>query len=97
MMKLFAVRDVKADSFGNPFTIATVGLAVRSFTDACKQDSDLRRYPEDYMLYEIGSYDPFTGMVTALQVPKMVASAAGVIADSNKPVVHTPTVVEEVA
>lgn len=85
MMKLFAVRDVKADSFGNPITVQTVGVALRSFTDACNSgQSDLNKYPEDYMLYEIGTYDPASATVLGHQTPKLIATASGVISEARK-------------
>lgn len=81
MMKLYAVRDVKADAFGAPMSIATEGLARRSFLEACMdQRSDLCKYPNDYMLYELGSYDPNSGEVKAhLPSPIFIASAAAVV------------------
>jgi len=76
MMKLYAVRDVKSEAFGAPMSIATKGLAVRSFSDACQQKtSDLNRYAEDYMLYEIGEYDPTSGAIKAYSVPLYITSA----------------------
>jgi len=79
MKKLFAVRDVKADTFGAPMAIPTEGLAVRSFTEAVlAPNSDLAKYKEDYMLYEIGTYEPNCGLVTALPVPRFIVSASSV-------------------
>lgn len=80
MMKLFAVRDVKADSFGSPMAIATKGLAIRSFSDACHSPkSELSRYPNDYMLYELGEYEPNSGKITSHATPIWIASAAEMI------------------
>jgi len=76
MMRLFAVRDVKADSFGAPISVATEGLARRSFSDACKDPrSELAKYPEDYMLYELGTYEPNAGAITPHKLPKLVMTA----------------------
>lgn len=80
MMKLFAVRDVKADAFGAPQTISTRGLALRGFADACADSrSEFAKYPDDYSLYEVGTYDPNTGMVSAHRLPDFVASARSVV------------------
>lgn len=80
MMRLFAVRDVKSESFGAPFSIATVGLALRGFSDACTSGkSDLSKYPADYMLYELGTYEPNTGTIVCHNVPVFVASATEMI------------------
>lgn len=86
MLKVFAVRDVKADAFGNPICVQTKGLAVRAFSDACADPrSPMAQYPEDYMLYEIGKYDPATGLLSGISVPELVATASEIIA-SRKPV-----------
>lgn len=75
-MRLYAVRDVKADSFGAPISVATEGLARRSFVDACQDSrSELSKYPEDYMLYELGEYEPNSGLIIPHQLPKHVMSA----------------------
>jgi len=76
-MKLYAVRDVKADAFGAPMSIATEGLARRSFIEACSDPrSDLAKYPTDYQLYELGQYDPNSGLlVAASPTPKYIMSA----------------------
>lgn len=80
MMKLFAVRDVKADAFGAVMVISTVGIAIRSFSDACADArSEFAKYPEDYMLYEIGTFEPNSGLVTALQMPKLIVTAHAII------------------
>lgn len=80
MMKLFAVRDVMADAFGAPMSISTMGLALRSFGDACvAPNSELSRFPADYMLYELGEYDPNSGKIVAHDVPVFIASASEVV------------------
>lgn len=85
MMKLFAVRDVKADAFGAPMSISTVGLAIRSFSDACcASNSELARFPEDYMLYELGSYEPNSGKIVSLDVPLFVMSATEAVKAASK-------------
>lgn len=79
-MKLFAVRDVKADAFGAPVSLQTRGLALRGFRDVCARgESDMARYPSDYMLYELGEYEPNTGRLVGHPVPVFVASAVEMI------------------
>lgn len=77
MLKVFAVRDVKADAFGNLMCVPTVGLATRAFSDACANpQSPMAAYPEDYTMYELGEYDPNTGNVKGHILPKLVMSAS---------------------
>lgn len=86
MMKLYVVRDVKADCFGAPMSIATEGLARRSFLEAClDQRSELSKYPEDYMLYQVGSYDPNSGSLSVLfPAPLFIVSASAVVAQAKE-------------
>ena len=76
---IFAVRDVKADAYGQPFVSKHVGLAVRGLTDAVndpQKQSDISRHPEDFSLYEIGQYDDQSGVIDSYDAPKLVASAS---------------------
>lgn len=92
MTKLYAVRDVKADAFSSLMPIATEGLAIRSFAEACKdRNSDLNKYPEDYMLYEIGTWEANTGAVSSC-LPKFIASASAFVNRPETPVVENPHV-----
>lgn len=80
MLKAFAVFDSKAASYGNPMFITNSGLALRGFSDACADPkSAMAQHPEDYSLYEIGSYEPNSGMLKPVDPPVHVASAASVI------------------
>lgn len=73
MMKLFAVRDLKAEAFGDPLAIATVGLATRALEEALKAPgSQFAKNPEDYILYQIGEYDPAFGKVVPFDSPRPV-------------------------
>lgn len=80
MLKVFAVRDVKADAYGNLICVPTVGLATRAFSDACADArSPMAQYPADYSLYELGSFDPASGTIAGLPTPKYVCSAHEII------------------
>lgn len=92
MQKLFAVHDVKAAAFGKAFPMASAGLALRGFVDACKTpECPFRAHPADYSLYELGEYDPNTGMVKSHRQPIVLMSAsqalklADKVEDTTKP------------
>lgn len=80
-MKLFAVRDLKAEAFAAPMAVPTEGLATRAFTDAVlAPGSVLAKNPEDYILFQIGEYDPNTGLVAAISpAPKWIMAASDVL------------------
>lgn len=80
MLKIYAVRDVKADAFGALIGCPTKGLAIRAFSDACADgNSPMARCPEDYSLYELGSYDPSSGLLTPHRLPELVVSASSIV------------------
>lgn len=58
---LYAIRDAK-NTFLAPLCDSNDSSAVRNFDIACKApDSMIRRYPADFSLWCIGSYDTETG------------------------------------
>jgi len=72
---MVAVRDRAADTFGRPFFVAAVAQAIRSFSDEVNRadkDNQLFNHPEDFDLYEVGSFDDDTGDLVAIK-PRMVA------------------------
>lgn len=81
MLTAFAVYDCKAEAYGMPIFQSNRGLALRSFSDACADmKSPMSMHPEDYALYEIGSYDPNKGLLTDLTPAKHIVSASSVVA-----------------
>lgn len=74
MKIVVAVRDRAVDAFGQPFFVAALGEALRSFGDEVnRSDSVLNAHPEDYDLYELGSFDDVNGKLLPLDQPRMVA------------------------
>lgn len=64
--KMFAVLDVKANAFSPPFTAHTTGLATRMFTDAANDpNSTINKYPSDFRLGLIGTFDDNNGQLAA--------------------------------
>lgn len=69
-LKLFAIRDAKTASFGNPIVFQARGQAIRSVSDEVnrrnsgEQSTTLQQHPEDFELFEIGEFDTDTGLIT---------------------------------
>lgn len=79
MKKLFAVRDAKSGSWG-PISIQEHSAnAIRSFEQAVMDTgTQLHKWPEDFAMFEIGTYDDQKGLVTALDQPHLIANAMDV-------------------
>lgn len=56
--KMFVVYDVKANAYMQPWFLTQEGMALRAFSD-CVNDADhnFGRHPEDYTLFNIGTFD----------------------------------------
>lgn len=74
-MFIFAIRDLKANSYDALGAMPTAGLAVRGFVEALAQKGPLTQYPEDYSLCELGTFDQATGVITGHPMPKVLMTA----------------------
>lgn len=74
-MRMFAIYDVKAEIFTAPHFMRTVGEAVRGFSmEVQNPDSMLSKWPDDYVLYEVGEFDQVTGALVARETPYKITS-----------------------
>lgn len=61
---MFALHDSKAEAFTPPFCFETTGLAERAVAEQMLQgEGNVAKFPDDYVLYCIGQYDPQTAVV----------------------------------
>lgn len=57
---VLCIKDRAADAFGQPMFVASKGGAIRSFGDEINRkepNNQLAAHPEDFDLYELGTYD----------------------------------------
>lgn len=66
-LKLFVTYDAKTESYGVPFFKDFTANAIREWSELASNVSDkqnpIAKYPADYTLFEIGTYDMQTGVV----------------------------------
>jgi hypothetical protein len=70
-----AIKDRAADAFGRPAFVASIGVAIRSFSDEVNRsdaENQMFHHPDDFDLYELASYDDSTGIVEMLENPKLL-------------------------
>lgn len=80
VLKIYAVFDVKASNYGQPFFMTQHGLAVRAFSDLAQDDkASVSKHPEDYKLYCLGEYDDNSGKFVSLSVPEFINNATDFI------------------
>ncbi|WNK12706.1 MAG: nonstructural protein [Microvirus sp.] len=78
---IFCVKDRATDVFGTPFFLLTNNQAIRSFSDEVNRvapDNQLNRHPDDFDLYEVGSFDSDSG-VFSCETPVVLVRAKDLI------------------
>lgn len=89
ILKVFSLFDSKSKSYGNPFFMNSAGAAVRAFSDLINGvDSLPAKHPGDFVLYEIGSFDDGSAVLTSI-VPH-IHLGVGLAFVEKKPVVFNP-------
>lgn len=82
-----AIRDKAAGVFGQPFCVPAIGLAIRGFTDQVNRsaaDNPLWNHPQDFDLYELGTYEDESGKFeSALDLPRVIMRGLDAKAASN--------------
>lgn len=84
---MFSVYDKKARCFCKPFSSENEQTATRAFVYAANDPtSDIGRYPTDFALYYLGTFEDSTGICTftepvylldALSIPKQEVEQDG--------------------
>ncbi|QCQ85107.1 nonstructural protein [Blackfly microvirus SF02] len=76
MLDIFAVLDKKANAFGNPFTAPNLSTGIRSFKYAANdKTTEIGRFPEDFSLYHLGSFDTQTAKIDLMIEPFLLTPA----------------------
>jgi len=72
--KVFGVYDSKAKAYWPPVYLQQEGLAIRQFTDMVNDGkSTPSKYPADFILYRVGSWDDQTCLFTNEVPPVQLA------------------------
>lgn len=81
---MVAIRDNKSDTFTPPSFFRHTGQAIRGFIDAIERPQPdqvsqlMHRYPADYDLFEIGTYDDNTGTCICNDKPVLLYNGSNV-------------------
>lgn len=76
-LKAFSVYDEKAECFAHPFFVSATGIATRMLaTWANNPESTICKYPSDFTLYEVGSWNDGQAKFDTITPPKFIAKAS---------------------
>lgn len=79
LLKVYSIRDTKAEVYNTPFMKKTHGEAERDFTSLVKDEKSMpNQYPEDFDLYHLGIFDDQTGKFEPLATPQHIIKAVNV-------------------
>lgn len=74
--RLYAIHDAKIEAFNSPFTMHTVGEALRGFVEVVNDPStQFCKHPEDFTLFELGEYEESSGTISPYATPKPIGKA----------------------
>ena len=77
---MIAVKDAKVGSYARPVPVVNAATGVRAFPDAVNDPStEYHKHPEDYTIWELGSFDDQTGLFTNLDTPIQLANAIALL------------------
>lgn len=72
--KICVIYDSKAEGYMQPFFSQASGAAIRAFSDELNnpqsQNRSLHDHPEDYTLFEIGTWDDKEGRIEPYTAPQ---------------------------
>ena len=82
-LKIYSIYDMAARNYNRPFYQHTKGEAVRSFTDLANDgESMISKHPQDYFLFELGTFEDESGAITTHDAPVKCISAQECVADA---------------
>nr|QJB19242.1 MAG: nonstructural protein [Microvirus sp.] len=75
-LKVFSIYDAKMGTYQQPFCAQTIGQATRLFDDLVNdQNTGPNKHPEDYTLFEIGSFEDEKGYFESMNTPHSLCLA----------------------
>ncbi len=74
-LDMYCVYDEKANAFLRPFCMPNSATAVRALRDSAKEeDHPFCKNPEDYTLYQVGTFDEERGEIEAFSPIRLISS-----------------------
>ena len=74
---VISIYDIKSGTYSKPMYALNMPVAQRMFVEACADpDTYLRKSPEDYTLYQLGTFDDSSGELKSDKKSIMTAEQA---------------------
>lgn len=79
-MRIYSLFDLKMKEYGNLVLGQNDEVIVRAMRDGIAgSGSSVDKYPDDFELHYLGTFNPETGAVTVVMTPELVAKVGDVL------------------
>lgn len=76
ILVIYSVYDSKVGAYLQPFFMRSRGEASRAFTEAvADSNSPFCKHPDDFVLFELGTFDDSTGLFDMFSAPCSLGTA----------------------
>jgi len=83
--KVYTIFDSKTAAYLQPFYLRSNGEAIRAFTEAVNDPkSTFYKYPEDFILFEIGTWDDNDCCISMLKAPVSLSTGLSLKTETLK-------------
>lgn len=77
---IYAIRDVKADSFSTLDISDRDEVEIRGFAYAVNGGNEIMSFnPKDFDLYKLAEYDVKTGKIESLDIPELICTGSSLV------------------
>lgn len=85
IIQIYSIHDIKASAYMTPFFMQTEGMALRAITD-CVNDNghSFNKHPEDFTLFEMGTFDDNNGQMELLETPRPIAKCIELVSGEHE-------------
>lgn len=86
-LNIYSIYDEKAEAYNTPQYLRHKGEAIRMLqTTLDNKETMISKYPKDYSLYCLGTFDDNKGEIEGIAVPVLIVRATELlIAEEEKP------------
>lgn len=64
-LKMFSIYDLVTNVYQPPMFAHNAGDCMRIVQNHMRQDNNLSRYPDNFVLFDVGTFDDSTGVITS--------------------------------
>lgn len=71
-LQIYSIYDKKAQLYARPFFLQNDLVAVRALISNATDETHMKKFPDDYVLFKLGSFNESDGTIDSLIHPELV-------------------------